>query len=142
MALSKRLSMFTDIHTVLDAAVEHGGGRIALGTKGKAQHWCQRANHYRKLLHTEQEERGVETTSTPYDQFAFTRDPDDQSIVVIRGRELPLSFTAPDGNNVTLTRATTHEMEQAINDSVGEGKEEDSLLDEALNLKKLLTGEG
>ena len=138
MALSKRLSMFTDVHTVLEAAVTHGGGRIALPTAGKARHWCQRANHYRKLLHTEQEERGVATPSTPYDVFTFSRDPDDLSIVTIAFAPLPTSFTAPDGTEVNLTRASTAMMEQLTEQVV----EADPLLDDALEFAKSLTGGG
>ena len=95
MALSRRLSLYTDVHTVLEAAVEHGGGRITLPTAGKARHWCQRANYYRKLLHAEQEERsGIvgTTTSTPYDVFVFAQDKEDKSVVEIRFAPLPTSF--------------------------------------------------
>lgn len=136
MALPKRLPAYADVHTVLEMCVKHGGGRIKLDTAGKARHWCQRANYYRKLLHADQARRSEladPMTTTPYDAFSFRRDKDDESIVVIGFMPLPSSFTTPEGLPVDLTQ----EVNKLVATTVVE--EGDELLATALDFAKKLT---
>lgn len=92
MTKSNRLGMYADIRSVLDAALESGGGTFACTDYGSAVHWRQRAYRFRKLF---AETLGPKAMS-PYDILVLPRLID--NIVTIKLREAGGVFTpANDG---------------------------------------------
>lgn len=50
MPMPKTLAAYRDVETVLNSAAANGGCIYTLSAPGKATHWVQRANTFRKLL--------------------------------------------------------------------------------------------
>lgn len=61
-----RLTQFTDVKQVLDAALASSGGVYTLPTRNAAIHWRQRAYKFRKALHEQ-------TGETRYDALVLRR---------------------------------------------------------------------
>lgn len=104
---SNRLGMYADVRSVLDAALEFGGGTFMCDTHGAAVHWRQRAYRFRKLY---AETLGPKAMS-PYDVLVLPRLAPDSSEVVITIRATGGVFTpandglAPTSNDELLDAA-------------------------------------
>ena len=107
MTKSNRLGMYADVRSVLDSALEHGGGTLKCADHGSAVHWRQRAYRFRKLF---AETLGPRAMS-PYDVLVLPRLADDATEVVINIRQTSGVFTpandglAPTSNDELLEAA-------------------------------------
>lgn len=107
MTKSNRLGMYADVRSVLDSALESGGGTFRCADYGSAVHWRQRAYRFRKLY---AETLGPKSMS-PYDVLVLPRLVDGASEVVINIRQTSGVFTpaneglAPTSNEELLETA-------------------------------------
>lgn len=69
MTQARSIHQFEDIRTVLDAALNHRGGRYRLNSYGEAVHWRQRAYRFRQLLRQQKLEASLIPGFDPGTQY-------------------------------------------------------------------------
>jgi len=113
MPTSRNLNTYTDVRRVLDTALQHGGIRYKLPTRGKATNFRLRANTYRLLLQKQAEESVGNLPGyipgTPYDEYIFDTE---EEFFVVRPRDALGQAYAPDGTPVKLTSEPAPKFDQ------------------------------
>lgn len=106
MSTSRSINQYSDVQSVLDAAIAQDGARYVLPSPGKATHWRHRANAFCKLLRTISIERSPVPgfyPSTPYDTFELIIEKSEPNVVIIRRREIKGKLETLDGAALTPT---------------------------------------
>lgn len=109
MSLSNDVLAYSDVKSVLDTAIERGGGKYTLKSESKAYHWRARAYKYRKLLEDSL------LYNNPYSEIVLTLE---ERTVVIQIRSVEGKFTTLDGKKAKVKSTELAQVEPAKDDDL------------------------